>query len=175
MPSHRLLFALSLSVLLHMAAFGAGNLLCRTQEKPSATRPIPIEARLSISETAQRIDSLLKDTLSTAEMPPTPAETPAAPDRKPGLLKLKAKAAAERKLAEHVYYPEAAISAGLEGDVRLLITLDNDGVVRDVQIAAGSGHAILDQAAMRAAWAMHSLPGIDEREIMLPVTFHLQP
>lgn len=174
MPSHRLLFALSLSVLLHLTAFGTGDLLCRTQARKPPILPLPIEARLLIPDPAPRFDSLLKDTLSAIDTPPAPPTPPATP-QKPGVVKSGARTAAERKLADHVYYPAAAAAAGLEGDVRLLITLDDGGVVQDVQIAAGSGHAILDQAAIRGAWAMHSLPGVGQREIMLPVTFQLRP
>lgn len=117
-------------------------------------------------------EALLKDTLAETRQPPIAAPKPI--DR-PGPGKHHSEKAAERKLAEHVYYPEEAIARGLEGEVRLLLTLDGSGAVLDAQVADGSGHAILDQAAVRAAYAMGRLTGVERREIVLPVRFRLRP
>jgi periplasmic protein TonB len=173
MPSHRILFALSLSVFLHLMAFGVGDLLCRVQVKRHFPIPNVIDATLRIPVPEMPpLDSLLKDTLSEAK--PTPVKEKETRPEKPDGRRI-AHLAAQRKLATHVYYPQEAIDAGIEGNVRLLLTLDDDGLIQDVQLAAGSGHAILDQAAIRAAWATRTLPGVGQRELMLPVTFRLQP
>ena len=63
---------------------------------------------------------------------------------------------------------------GIEGDVRLLLVLNEDGSLADVQIAVSSGHAILDNAAMKAAYAMGRLSGVTAREMILPVSFRLR-
>jgi periplasmic protein TonB len=172
MPSHRLLFALSLSVSLHLMAFGTVDLLCRMQKRHPPRPPAMLDATLRIPVPDMVAEPLLKNTLAQTE----PRAKPKPPkDVKPGIGRRIAEAVAKKKLAKHVYYPEAAIAAGIEGQVRLLLTLNASGGVKDVQIAESSGHAILDQAAIRAAYAMGSLPGLTEHEIILPVTFRLQP
>ena len=82
--------------------------------------------------------------------------------------------AAQRKLSKHVFYPPEAVSRGLEGDVRLIVKLASDGRIDDVQLAASSGHPLLDNAAIRAAYAMGSLAGASGRELIVPVYFRLQ-
>ena len=80
---------------------------------------------------------------------------------------------AQRKLSQHLFYPAEALARGLEGEVRLLVRLSPDGRVDEVSVAASSGHAILDNAAIKAAYAMGGLPGAP-RELILPVVFQLQ-
>ncbi len=58
--------------------------------------------------------------------------------------------------------------------MRLLLTLDRDGRLLDAQVAAGSGHRMLDEAAVKAAFAMGSLPEAGAREVILPVVFRLR-
>lgn len=170
MPA-RLVFALLSSLLLHLGVLAAIWLLGRQQ--PAAT-PAMLEATLRLPERQKAAEPLLKNTLP--DQPPRPARHPPAQPAahaKPGVAT--ASLAAQRKLAQHVYYPPEAIARGLEGEVRLLLMLAPDGTVVDVQIAGTSGHAILDQAAMRAAYAMGALPGAGGREMILPVVFRLQP
>lgn len=128
-------------------------------------------------------EPLLKNTLETAEpikekpatTPPAKANkgtsTPSAKRSPPTKLSVEA---AQRKLAKHLYYPPQAVAAGLEGEVRLLLSLDPTGRITDADIAASSGHAILDQAALRAAWVMGSIEGADKKEMILPVVFRLR-
>lgn len=172
MPSHRILFALSLSVLLHLAAFGTSDILCRMQKKRMPPKPVALDATLRIPAPDTIAEPLLKDTLAEME----PRVEPARPKKdKPGMSRRVAQAAATRKLAKHVFYPAEAVAAGIQGEVRLLLTLDENGGIKDVQVAGSSGHAILDHAAIRAAYAMGALPASEQREIILPVTFRLQP
>ena len=58
--------------------------------------------------------------------------------------------------------------------MRVLVVLDAGGNVEDVRLIASSGHAILDNAAVKAAWAMGRLPGATVRQMILPVSFRLQ-
>jgi protein TonB len=118
------------------------------------------------------VEPVLKDTLAE-----TRQQRIAAPEQlnRLGLDKHRSQLTAERRLAEHVYYPEEAIARGLEGEVRLLLTLDDSGAIVEAQVADSSGHAILDQAAVRAAHAMGKLTGVARREIILPVRFRLRP
>jgi protein TonB len=81
---------------------------------------------------------------------------------------------AQRKLAQHMYYPPEAIAQGLEGEVRLLLRLAEDGRLLAVSVAASSGFPLLDRAALEAAHAMGRIPEAGVRELLLPVVFRLQ-
>jgi len=166
----RLAHALILSIALHLLAFGTTDWLGADKARRPTPTPAVLEAILRpVPELSD--EKLLKDTMAGAQASkPRPQ-----PQRATSELGYRhAEHAAERKLAAHVYYPEEAIARGLEGEVRLLITLDERGAIIDAQIAASSGHAILDQAALRAAQTMGGLTGIDRREIILPVQFRLR-
>jgi len=47
-------------------------------------------------------------------------------------------------------YPKHALDRGLEGTVTLLVAVSANGAVERVAVASSSGHALLDQAAVRA-------------------------
>ena len=81
---------------------------------------------------------------------------------------------AQRKLSKQLFYPPEAVARGIEGEVRLILKLSAEGAVVEVSIAASSGHAILDNAAIKAALAMGRLSGASSRELILPVIFRLQ-
>jgi protein TonB len=71
------------------------------------------------------------------------------------------------------FYPTEAIARGIEGETILILRYNPDGTLRDARIARSSGHAILDQAALRA---VRATPRITDgpREVLFPVTFSLQ-
>lgn len=172
MPNRRLLPALAASLALHLALLGLG--LPPGKVSPRET-PAMLSARLLPPATVRPAEPLLKDTLAEAEAPraapaqPRPAD---AKSRRPAPRT--PEAAAQRKLSEVLFYPPEAVARGLEGEVRLLLTLDGNGTIRDAQVAAGSGHPLLDDAAVRAAFAMGSLPEAGAREVILPVVFRLR-
>jgi protein TonB len=56
-----------------------------------------------------------------------------------------------RPILTPVSYPESAQRAQLEGRVRVVMTIDARGAVVHVLLQASSGHAVLDEAAMRSA------------------------
>jgi periplasmic protein TonB len=184
MPPRRLLLAFAVSLTLHAAAIGGGAL-------KGLLAPVP-PARLNVSlrpaETPPA-EALVKNTLAADETKPEPQEQakpapPPKPDRQPAPAKPEKRDgkrtdkghtdAVQKKLAEHVFYPPEAIARGLEGTVMLLIVFDNDGRIIDAQLAASSGHAILDNAAIRAAYAVGRMPGQPAGEAIKPVTFQLQ-
>lgn len=71
------------------------------------------------------------------------------------------------------FYPPEAVAKGIEGETILLLKYNADGTLLDAKIARSSGHAILDQAALRAVRAApRSTEG--PREVLFPVTFALQ-
>lgn len=173
----RLLLACSLSVILHAALLfsGAWSGLIPTAN-PVAAPPATLVARLAAATTKPpAADPLLKNTLApestrpVGQFPPPPA-VKRAPSRAPP----RAVAAAQRKLADYIYYPPAAVARGLEGEVRLLLELDDDGTIREVGIAASSGHPLLDQAAVNAAFRLGRVASSSARQMILPVSFRLE-
>lgn len=173
MPSPRLTFAFLTSILLHLAV------LLPPQTRPPNAPAVPA-ATPAVLETVLRpvpvaAESVLKNTLDTQTKIATPSPSPAPLPKKNKIARRPTQDGAARKLASHVFYPPEAVAKGWEGEVRLLLTLDDRGNVKEVDLAASSGHPILDQAALRAAWTMGRLPGVDRHELILPVVFRLHP
>lgn len=170
MPS-RLTFALLLSLALH-----GGLLLPDALQHRPAAQPPPLQAVLRLPLPEQAIaEPLLKNTLAAEEsLPPARVPPHAAPSKQPQAASRQTVQAAQKKIAQHIYYPAEAIARGLEGEVRLLVTLSEDGSIADVNIAASSGHPLLDNAAIRAAYASGKLSTGASRELILPVIFRLQ-
>lgn len=172
--SRRLLLALLVSLLLHGGMF-----------YPQWRVPVPppgdfLEASLRIPERAPPIADqtpLLKNTLpdekGAAAVKPAPPRPPVSRPSEPPRTEKRAVEAAQRKLSQHLYYPPDAVSRGIEGEVRLLLTLADDGSIVEVSVAASSGHLILDRAAVRAAWAIGRVNWASSRELILPVVFRL--
>lgn len=144
---------------------------------PAALQAQLLPRRATTGPTPDRpAEPVLKDTLSeaTTQQPAASAALLRAarggsPARPAALQRT-----AQRKLAAHLFYPPEAIARGLEGEARLLLTLDDAGRVLEADIAASSGHAVLDRAAVAAAYAMGRLPAAGGRELILPVVFRLQ-
>lgn len=172
MPS-RLSLALALSLALH------GGLLVPDLWKrpPVAQRQPAVQATLRPAQTPEMppAETLLKNTLDAERQAPSSTPpTPARHEDKARAAEKRTIGAARKKLAQHLYYPPAAVAQGIEGEVRLLVAVDADGVVTDVQVAASSGHPLLDNAAQKAAWAMGRVAGTPPRQLLLPVVFRLQ-
>lgn len=174
MPS-RLIFALALSLALHgglflVDAFKRLSAAPPRQALQAVLRPLP-------EPETPPPDPVLKNTLEADETPPAaakpppPAKTPQADRRNAGQREVRA---AQKKLSKHLYYPPEAAGRGIEGDVHLLLTLAPGGRIVDVHIAAGSGHPVLDNAAVKAAYAMGAVGETGARELILPVIFRLQ-
>jgi protein TonB len=71
------------------------------------------------------------------------------------------------------FYPVEAIAQGLEGEAVLMLRFGANGALVDAQVVKSSGHAILDEAALRAARATQRLAS-GPREMLFPVTFALR-
>ena len=168
----RLTLALALSLAIH------GTLLLPDLLKRFAAAPPrpALQATLRLPPKPENVpvEQLLKNTLDTSENQ-RPAGVEARKPQ-PGLRSANRREvqSAQRKLASHLYYPPEAITRGLEGEVRLILKLAADGSVDDIHLAASSGHTILDNAAVKAAYAMGALTGVSSRELILPVIFRLQ-
>ncbi|WP_291992273.1 energy transducer TonB [Candidatus Accumulibacter sp. ACC003] len=181
MPS-RLILALALSLALHAGLLAPAAFWRRTPTPPPA---LQATLRLPLKPAALSDDPVFKDTLATAEAPavakppPPPPPRPNASRDTPPQRPAKAAArrdveAAQRKLSEHIYYPPEAVERGLEGEVRLLLMVADDGRITAVSVGLSSGHAILDKAAVKAAWSMGKLSWAHSRELILPVVFRLE-
>lgn len=179
--SRRLMASLAGSALLHAGSIALLAAEWRGTIRQPALAP-PIEARLRqlppVATAAAPADRLMKDTLSESPAPPTAIVSPPRVSPSEAVRTRATEAArtrsAQRRLASHVFYPPEAVAAGIEGEVRLLLTLDSAGNVVEAAIASGSGHAVLDRAALSAAYAMKRLPGAGARELILPVVFRLE-
>lgn len=173
-PLPCLFFACALSVIFHSALLWSDLI---TANAPPTVRPAPLAARLpATASKPSDNDPLLKNTQhpeasKPIDKPPPPARrtSPASKAATP-----RAVAAAQRKLAPCIYYPPAAVTRGLEGEVRLLLVLDDDGRIREASVAASSGHALLDQAALNAARCMGRIAAPGVSQMILPVSFRLE-
>lgn len=105
-----------------------------------------------------------------------PAESPQPAGMRAGPPMLAGDAArkAGEQIARQLLYPPEAIARGLEGEALVLLFLDESGNAIAARIEASSGHAILDEAAVRAARTLRSLPSGAPREAVLPVRFRLR-
>ena len=95
----------------------------------------------------------------------------------PGTLpRLEGEAAlrAVEQLRRELPYPPEAIERGLQGEALVLLFLDASGNAIAARLEASSGHALLDDAAVRAARTLRSLPDSAPREVLVPVRFRLR-
>ena len=119
---------------------------------------------------------------------PEPASKPTPKPAKPALSKPAEKASAAapktwtQAVREHIkkldnagqFYPADAIARGLEGEVLVLLIIDEAGKVSAARVEQGSGQPILDEAALRAVRSLQSLPADAPRQVVLPVRFRLK-
>ena len=76
-------------------------------------------------------------------------------------------------------YPRLARRRGLEGVVNLLLQVSADGRVTDTRVAASSGHALLDEAALVAARSWRLEPATENGvavagALRVPLRFRLE-
>lgn len=175
--SRPLAVAFGLSALLHALPFAAGLFAGRSPlPQPPST---PLQARLTPPPAPAPQAELLQPE------PPAKAKATAAVPEKPANSTVDRKKTAKtwtqairEQFAEQqrdgLFYPEAAIRQGLEGEVLVLLLLDAEGNVAAARVEAGSGHALLDEAALRAVRRLRTLPAGAPSETLLPVRFRLQ-
>jgi periplasmic protein TonB len=174
---YRLLLALAASLLLHILPLIA-QLISASPPPPKAP---PIEATLRPPPPAP----LPPPPPLTLPEPPKPSTIPPKPPPPKPEQREKPPVAAKtwtQAIRQHLkklddsgqFYPEEAIARGLEGEVLVLIIIDESGRVTAARIEQGSGHRILDDAALRAVRSLRSLPADAPREALLPVRFRLR-
>ena len=132
--------------------------------------PSPLTVQLPPADLAAALATQPEMPAKPVDAVPPPTARPA---ERPRELEGGALAAAMAALTREEFYPREAIERGLQGRVVLLLTLDPEGRVTGVEVASGSGHAVLDAAALRAATRIAFLPG-GRRQALLPVEFRLE-
>lgn len=175
MSRSKLHFALALSALLHALLLLWPQ---HTDDTPPA-EAVRLQARLrtpeapaDAQEEAPPTETLLKDTRE--ERADTNHHAAAALSAARPARTAHAREQAQRQLNRHVFYPPEAVAQGLEGDVKLRLLLDPAGRVIEAAIMSGSGHRILDQAALDAARQIGRINAGGARELLLPVAFRLE-
>ncbi|MGB8251555.1 MAG: energy transducer TonB, partial [Azonexus sp.] len=158
---YRLLLALAASLLLHILPLIA-QLIPASPPPPKAP---PIEATL---RPPPPVPLPLPPPLTLPEQPKPSAIPPKPPPPKPEQREKPPVAAKTwtQAIRQHLkklddsgqFYPEEAIARGLEGEVLVLIIIDESGRVTAARVEQGSGHRILDDAALRAVRSLRSLP-----------------
>lgn len=172
-PNQRLAFALAASACVHALLLAPAGWLAR--RAPPA--PPPLQATLVEPERAAAL-ATQPEPEPELQPPSAPVAVPREPtlparQERPRELKGKALDTALAALAQEEFYPRAAIARGLEGRVVLLLTLSETGAVTGIEVAGSSGHALLDDAALKAATRIAVLPG-GRRQVLLPVEFRLE-
>jgi protein TonB len=95
-------------------------------------------------------------------------------DGRPRGLEGEAARSAYRQMEHALLYPREAVAQGIEGEATVLLFLDERGDAIAARLEASSGHALLDEAAVRAARSLRALPASAPREALLPVRFRLR-
>lgn len=171
----KLHFALALSALTHALFLLWPE---RTAEIPRPEPAPALQVRLHaapaapVQDAPEPDDPLLKDTRSE-QVAPTPRPPPVIRAPRGTTVTAEAREQAQQKLNRHVFYPPQAIEQELEGEVTLRLLLDASGRVIDAAVMAGSGHALLDRAALDAARQIGRIDAGGARELLLPVVFRL--
>ena len=164
---------MALSLLLHLLPFVPDF---DFGQKSRSTAALPLQAELRPPPAAAPVPLSLPE-------PPPPADAPKPPPRRktPPEAGKAGPAHWTQSVRRHLqqldsagqFYPAEAIARGQEGEVVVLLVLDESGRVSGARIEQGSGHAILDDAALRAVRSLHSLPADTPRQTLLPIRFRL--
>ena len=169
--------SLALSLILHAAVIAAGARLAaptlRPPQSAQAELTVWLQDRLAAPETQAPAHPQL---LLFRDLRPNPnAAAPAVP-RAVLAPRLSGEAAlrATEQLRRELPYPPEAIERGLQGEALVLLFLDPSGNVIAARLESSSGHVLLDDAAVRAARSLLSLPDSAPREALLPVRFRLR-
>lgn len=118
-------------------------------ETPSETQPpSPPPEVIAVAPKAE-----VKPTFEAPKPPPPPPEPPQ--NTGPSQSDIDAARSAyrnqvQRELKRNQRYPKIAETRGIEGDVKLEISIDDEGNVTSVAVAESSGNSALDDAAMAA-------------------------
>jgi protein TonB len=169
--------SLALSLVLHAAVIAAGVQLLA----PAPLSALKAKAELTVWLREPAVElfapALPQPRLLPPRVPSWNASAVAVPAPKavPTVrLAGEAAASAAEQLQRELPYPPEAIERGLQGEALVLLFLDASGNAIAARIESSSGHSLLDDAAVRAARTLRSLPASAPREVLLPVRFRLR-
>ncbi len=173
--TRRLGVAVLLSLLLHALPFV--SLPDFAKKRPSTAAPIIAELRPPAPKppAAELPLTMPEQPQPRSEPPPPP---PVKTTRQPAGKARPWTEAVRQHLkqldAAGQFYPAEAIARGQQGEVLVLIIVDESGAVAAARVEQGSGYPLLDAAALRAVRSLRSLPSDAPREALLPVRFRLK-
>jgi protein TonB len=166
--------ALIVSLLLHLLPL-VSELIAQTPA-PLPPAPAPMAAQLRPPPPAQQAPLTLpeqappKAAPAKAAQPDKKLTTAGKPDNWQAEVRRQFKKLDERDL----FYPADAIAQGQEGEVLVLLLLDQAGNSIAARVEQSSGYPSLDSAALRAARSLRSLPADAPRETLIPVRYRLR-
>lgn len=167
----RLTLALALSLAVHLLPV-LPSLLTEHSSPP----PLPPPLQASLRPPPVEVPPLL---MPEAEPPrpavrqPPPVVAKASPAGRPRSWQEEVRRQFRQQQQRGEFYPAEAIARGLQGEVVVLLILGTDGSVVAARVEQGSGHRLLDDAALNAVRALRSLPADAPRQTLLPVRFRL--
>jgi periplasmic protein TonB len=177
--------ALALSLILHAAAIAG---LWRFSWSPPRIAP-PAQPEIKVSFRTPPVMPALSTKPDTLASPPAlprlllpqaslqnpkPAARAVPQPSSPAWIEGAAALRAAEQLERELLYPREAIERGLQGEALVLLFLDAAGNAMAARLESSSGHALLDDAAVRAARTLRALPDNAPREVLLPVRFRLR-
>lgn len=168
---NRLALALALSLAVHLLPLLPALLEVRPAE-PAPPPPLQASLRPPLLESPPLLMPEAESPPPAAERP-LPVSTKASPGGRPRSWQEEVRRQFGQQQRRGDFYPAEAIARGLQGEVVILLMLGTDGSVVAARVEQGSGHPLLDQAAVQAVRALRSLPADAPRETLLPVRFRL--
>lgn len=174
-----LLAAIGASLLLHALPFASALLAPVKPAKPPPGKPLqatlsplpPAAPSPTFSVPEREVEPPREAAARKIEKKPFPAV-----DRKK-TVKTWTQAIREQfseQQQQGLFYPEAAIRQGLQGEALVLLMVDESGHVVAARIEESSGHPLLDEAALKAVRRLRTLPADAPAESLLPVRFRLR-
>lgn len=170
---YRLALALAASLMIHLAPFIA--------EQPPKSAPPParaaIQAKLAPPRSLPAPTALMLEEVAPPAKPARQVVSAAKSAKSlhsANTWQQEVRQQFQRRQRQGLFYPAEAIEKGQQGEALVLLIVDRNGQVAAARIEQSSGFRILDDAALAAVRALHSLPADAPRETLLPVSFRLK-
>lgn len=173
---YRLLLALALSLMLHLAPL----LREIISFAPPPKKPAPMTAQLRPPPAAPQAPLIMPEqAVPQQAAPPSKSSRPQIVQHNPSPTRTNSwqdevKRQLKKMDERGLFYPAEAIAQGLEGETLVLLITDEGGQVSAARVEQSSGYRILDDAALRAVRSLRSLPADTPHETLLPVRFRLK-